>query len=151
MGTLLSLALAAPVVILSASFILLGQADSRANSATRYALSNASGDLPARHMPTDMETRSITNHCISGGGSKTGCVCLSTILKYEMTLRDYQAIAARTKTEERPRIILASGEKRAPERAETLDPIIKSLLRAPDFSERCGAAESFFDKQRANR
>lgn len=90
---------------------------------------------PAREFETYSEDIRLTNLCIDQGGSKPECVCVVSVLKYELDLGEYRAAAQADTVPAR-----YSSSETAANTATSL----RRVARASDFSRRCSAARTYF-------
>jgi hypothetical protein len=109
------------------------------------------GDIPAKHALTHKEDIDVANHCADGGGQKDNCLCLVKVLKHELTIRDYRAIATRIRPDEDAPRPLSIERYRQDLPLTPLDPIISTLLTSPDLSQRCETADQFYSQQTSDR
>lgn len=146
MGPLKWSIIAAPFA--APALIALFAINSGAEAATTQALvtSNPASFVPAKLVSTDMEDRQITNHCIEAGRSKADCVCVTKVMKYELSVGDYRNIAARVKPSESktPALAIDRYRKKPDGPAISIDPILQTIIDSAQFSERCRVSNEFF-------
>lgn len=98
----------------------------------------ASDARPARELETYGDDVRLTNQCIDRGGDKAECVCVVSVLKYELTLGEYRR-AARAWT--------VPAGYRAQDGVSPMrdaDGALRGLTRAEDFQRRCAVAKTYF-------
>ncbi|MGB3455416.1 MAG: hypothetical protein WBG08_08825 [Litorimonas sp.] len=93
--------------------------------------------VQARHVATFETDIALTNQCVRDGGGKAVCLCVTKVLKHELTLEDYQdavrGYVANTDTKATPWI-----------EASHAGPVVR-LAGSADFIDRCKAADRYFD------
>lgn len=109
----------------------------------------------ARDMATQESDRVLTNNCVEGGYEKEECLCATQILKYEMTLRDYDAAALIFALDSDPDST-DENLNREEEKAELykrgysemeladLDRMTRNLMDTADFAARCRTASAYY-------
>jgi len=146
MGPLNWSIVAAPLA--ASALVALFAINSGAEAGTTQALvtSNPASLVPAKLVPTDMEDRQITNHCIEAGRQKADCVCVTKIMKYELSVGDYRNIASRVKPSESktPALAIDRYRKKPDRPAIPMDPVIQTIIDSAQFSQRCRISDEFF-------
>lgn len=110
----------------------------------------AKGDVLARDVSTFTEDLRLTNECVDSGVGKTECLCVTRVLKYELSLREYRAAsliyAAPIKSGERraKKIDLMSRGYSQTE-ITAVDSLTRNLTKQADFVSRCSEAAEWFD------
>lgn len=146
MGTLKRSIIAAPFA--ASALIALFAINSGAEAGTTQTLvtSDPASFVPAKLVPTDMENRHITNHCIEAGRTKADCVCLTKIMKYELSVGDYRNIANRVKPSESrtPTLAIDRYRKKSDRPTIPMDPVLQTIIDSAQFSQRCLISDEFF-------
>ncbi|MGB6228684.1 MAG: hypothetical protein WBF53_00985 [Litorimonas sp.] len=132
--------LAASMAALLFAVSPVGEAEAQTPAPAPLTDAAALGDrAPARNIDTPFEDRRLTNACIEAGLSKADCLCVTKVLKYELTLSEYRDAVRRHTTG--PVLINASTRGRA--RTQP-DPALQTLIGGADFDQRCVAADRHF-------
>jgi len=111
--------------------------------------------VPARDRATQKSDRILTNNCVEGGYEKKECLCATQILKYELSVRDYNAAALIFALESDPD---STDESLNREEAKSdlykngysetelvdLDRMNRHLMNASDFAQRCQKAAAYY-------
>ncbi|WP_416876753.1 hypothetical protein [Litorimonas sp.] len=115
----------------------------------------ATAITPARDLVTQESDRTLTNNCVEGGYDKEECLCATQILKYELSVRDYDAAALIFALEsdpdstdenlnrEEPKAELYKKGYSVAELAD-LDRMTRDLMDGPDFTYRCQTAAAYY-------
>lgn len=110
---------------------------------------------PARDLVTQESDRTLTNNCVEGGYDKEECLCATQVLKYELSLRDYDAAAllfaldsdpdstAENLDREEPTAALYKKGYSAAELAD-LGRMTRNLMDGSDFTRRCQKAAAYY-------
>jgi len=105
----------------------------------------------ARDMPTFREDTGLANSCIEAGGTKTHCICVTTILKHEMSVREYKAavkLFAAGKSAEPTAMTSTKMSLRSqtytPREINRINAFQRKLIEADGFEDRCTQAAQYF-------
>lgn len=131
--------------VLSASTALPVQAEARIPPAQAYPVISLDTPL-ARDAQTFEADRTLEAACRQSGQDKAVCLCVTHILKYELTLAEYRAatrLYGRTddRTELRNMLRNEGFESSEIEMAEQLE---ISLIEDKDFALRCSEAKAYY-------
>ncbi|WP_409432182.1 hypothetical protein ACJ3XI_08155 [Litorimonas sp. RW-G-Af-16] len=103
---------------------------------------------PARDLPTAREDLTLTNQCIDDGKDKTECLCVTTVLKYELSLREYrvasQIYTAKPNTNQSAIKMTLAQQGYTDEEISRLSRFTSNLTSESDFSARCSEAQTYF-------
>lgn len=107
---------------------------------------------PAKDLATFREDLALTNNCIETGRNKSECLCVTRVLKYELSLRDYrlasQLFAHSASAPDQPKFIQAlSDQGYADADVTRISRVTTALTQAKDFQNRCSMADSYFKAQ----
>lgn len=119
------------------------------------AVLSATATPLARNLATQESDRALTNNCVEGGYEKQECLCVTQVLKYELSLREYDAAALIFALESDPDSTdealdrdNAKAELYKKGYSETeladLDRMSRSLMDASDFARRCQKASTYY-------
>ncbi len=130
---------------------LVNSSESVAQAATRQV----EDDLAeARDQPTFQQDLSLTNSCIEGGRDKTECLCVTRVLKYELSLREYRLasqIFARPAPQEQSALRLTLMQQGyEDEEIGRLSSYTGKLTSASNFQNRCAEANAYFTALNSN-
>ena len=133
--------------IIAAGFALAGvpalhTADAQS---PRLVQTSVSDDGMARSADTVADDLRLINRCIDNGRSKAECLCVTQVMKYEMTLTDYRR-AARAYTLQAS--VVTRGQNVQAEPAKRVEGDISAMVSAPNFEYRCAAARDYFARAR---
>ncbi len=109
----------------------------------------------ARDLVTQDSDRTLTNNCVEGGYEKEECLCATQVLKYELSLRDYDAAALifaldadpdstdENLNRDEPKAELYKKGYSVAELID-LDRMTRNLMDGPDFRRRCQKAAAYY-------
>ena len=105
----------------------------------------------ARDMPTFSEDTGLANSCIDAGGTKTHCICVTTILKHKMSVREYKAAVKLFAAEKSPEPSAMTATKMSlrketysPREINQINAYSRKLIAADGFVDRCTEASAYF-------
>lgn len=129
--------------IVSASTALLAQAEARApQTSTAISLDT----LLARDADTFQADRTLEAACRKSGQNKHVCLCVTHIMKYELTLAEYRA-ATRLYGQPVNRTALhdiLKNEGFRPAQINLAEDMERSLTQDNDFAVRCSEAKAYY-------
>lgn len=146
MGTLKWSIIAAPFAASALIALFAINPGAEAGTTQTFVTSDPASFVPAKFVPTDMEDRHITNHCIEAGRQKADCVCVTKIMKYELSVGDYRDIANRVKPSESktPTLAIYRYRKNPEPLVIPIDPVLGAIIDSAQFSQRCRISDEFF-------
>lgn len=102
----------------------------------------------ARDTSTFREDVALTNACVESGQNKADCLCVTYVLKYELSLPDYRAASQMLFT---PANADAAAQRAAnlsarniPARITRYRNLNRELISQSDFAPRCTEADHYF-------
>lgn len=105
----------------------------------------------ARESQTSHQDKAITNSCIASGQSKSNCLCVVSILKHDMSLREYRAAAMlyEAETSGEPRALTATKmslrqQGYSDDEIRATDQLRRNLLIPAERKRKCDVANVYF-------
>lgn len=108
--------------------------------------------MPARNAATHDDDLRITNQCVEAGETKEACLCVTHILKYEMSIGEYAKTAAQFAPSQPegtgPAVIEASIETDPVSDLQRRQMVtaFRTITTSSDFAQRCGVASRYFER-----
>jgi len=104
----------------------------------------------ARDADTFADDKTLVAACMDKGQAKQTCLCVTHVLKYEMTLNEYRAAVHLYKKEDKPNLEMASlrALNLTPQDINTARQMMRGLTESQDFSERCSEARAYYRPKR---
>lgn len=99
----------------------------------------------ARSADTVSDDLRLINRCIDNGRSKSECLCVTQVMKYEMSLSDYRR-AARAYDVKVSMVSRGNDPFAGP--AARVESDITAMVSSPNFDYRCAAARDYFARRR---
>lgn len=115
------------------------------SAAQSYPMVSLQTEL-ARDADTFEDDKTLVKSCSSDGQAQAMCLCVTHILKYELTLNEYRAavrLYGKTKDDETITATLRDTGVEAGDIAMAKG-VIRSLTTSPDFAERCAEAKAYY-------
>ena len=102
--------------------------------------------LEARDAETFQSDKTLEASCRKSGQNKSICLCVTYILKYEMTLSEYEVVTRLYGQTQNRQTLHQSlkNEGFKPSEIGKAEAIEKALTQAVDFDARCLAAKSYY-------
>ena len=143
--TNLAIASVAALFVLSASATLPVEAEARIPAAQAYPVISLETSL-ARDAQTFEADKSLDAACRKSGQDKAVCLCVTHIMKYELTLSEYRA-ATRLYGQSGDRTALRAtlkDEGFEPSEIDMAEQMEISLIEDKDFAPRCAEAKAYY-------
>lgn len=135
----------AALLVLTASAAMLSQAEARLPVAQIYPAISLNTPL-ARDADTFENDKTLDAACRKSGQEKSVCLCVTHIMKYELTLSEYRA-ATRLYGQGKDRTTLHSALKNEgvePSEIAIAEEMERSLSQDEDFALRCAEAKTYY-------
>ena len=115
------------------------------SAAQSYPMVSLQTEL-ARDADTFDDDKALVKSCSSEGQAQSTCLCVTHILKYELTLNEYRAaVRLYGKTKDVETIAAALRETGVePVDIAMAQDVIGGLTTTPDFAERCSEAKAYY-------
>ena len=104
----------------------------------------------ARDADTFADDKTLVTACMDKGQAKQTCLCVTHVLKYEMTMDEYRAAIHLYKRGDKEVMEMASLREidLTPQDISTAREMLRGLTEAQDFSERCSEARAYYRPKR---
>ncbi len=98
----------------------------------------------ARDADTYADDKALVETCTSKGQTQATCLCITHVLKYELTLNEYKA-AVRLYDQDAKSVSAALRDKNvSPQDIQTAKDVMANLTGDGDFPERCAEAKAYY-------
>ncbi len=98
----------------------------------------------ARDADTYAEDKALVETCTSKGQSQATCLCVTHVLKYELTLNEYKAAVRLYDKDTKSLSAALRDENISPQDIQTAKDVMADLTKDSDFSERCSEAKAYY-------